>query len=149
MLELLPSAEGSAIEAGGQSLYLTEGECAFDLSAFQSLVESLGLADNPRSLVINPPSPAELSAQFPALRQAVIVPLSDRQKLFGWFGAFDHRSGGEFGTPEASLLGSVTAQSLPFMPATRSFIASKRSSSRVIVRAHIGHRCQRRIYLRP
>jgi HD superfamily phosphohydrolase YqeK len=108
VLEMLTSADLSP-QDGGRSIFLTEGACPFDLAEFHSLVTTLGLAANPHPLVINPPASDELSDRFPALRQAVIVPLSDGQNLFGWLGAFGHRSEGEFGSPEASLLGSVSA----------------------------------------
>jgi HD-GYP domain-containing protein (c-di-GMP phosphodiesterase class II) len=109
VLELSTVHERSSKEGCGQSLFLIEGARLFDLAEFQSLVKSLGLSDEPRSVVINLPLSAELHDRFPALRQAVVVPLSDGQRVFGWLGAFNHRSQGEFGSPEASLLGSVSA----------------------------------------
>ncbi len=109
VLELLISRQRSEQEGCGQSLFLTEGARLFELRDFQSLINTLGLNDDPRSIVINLPSSGELQDRFPALQQAVIVPLSDGQKLFGWLAAVNHRSGSEFGSPEASLLGSVSA----------------------------------------
>lgn len=111
VLELVPGAglDDSRSPTRGQSTFLTRGECAFDSVRFQDLLGALGLSAEPRSLVINSPSSVELRGRFPSLRQAVLVPLSDKQNLFGWIGAFGHRNGGEFGSPEVNLLGSVSA----------------------------------------
>ncbi len=109
VLELSTQRERSTQAENGQSLFLAEGTPALGLTEFQALINVLGLNDDPRSIVINLPSSGELQDRFPALQQAVVVPLSDGQKLFGWLGAINHQSGGEFGSPEASLLGSVSA----------------------------------------
>jgi putative nucleotidyltransferase with HDIG domain len=111
VLELLPvaGADGSPQRGRSESVFLTHGDCPFNAATFRAIIDELGLADDARTLVINSPSSTELRERFPAVRQAVIVPLTDKQNLFGWLGAFGHRSGGEFGSPEANLLGSVSA----------------------------------------
>jgi HD-GYP domain-containing protein (c-di-GMP phosphodiesterase class II) len=43
----------------------------------------------------------------PEVRQMVVAALAEGENLFGWLAAFEHVSDGEFGTDEASLLGSV------------------------------------------
>jgi putative nucleotidyltransferase with HDIG domain len=110
-LELFPvsGASGSPQPGQNESAFLTHGDCPFDAAEFRAVIDELGLDSNARALVINSPSSSELRDRFPHLRQAVLVPLFDGQHLFGWLGAFGHRSGGEFGSPEANLLGSVSA----------------------------------------
>jgi HD-GYP domain-containing protein (c-di-GMP phosphodiesterase class II) len=109
-LALIPSdgADGST-QSRSRSVFLTHGSGSVGETLFQSLIDELGLAAEQRSIVINSPSSTDLRFRFPSIRQAVIVPLTDKQRLVGWLGAFGHRNGGEFGSPEASLLGSVAA----------------------------------------
>jgi putative nucleotidyltransferase with HDIG domain len=111
VLELLPvsGADGSSQRGRSEAVFLTHGDCPFNATTFRAIIDELGLATDARSLVINSPSSTELRGRFPAIRQAVLVPLTDKQNLFGWLGAFGHRGGGEFGSPEANLLGSVSA----------------------------------------
>ena len=111
VLELLPvvGADGSPQRGRSEAVFLTHGDCPFNATTFRAIIDELGLATDARSLVINSPSSTELRGRFPAIRQAVLVPLTDKQNLFGWLGAFGHRGGGEFGSPEANLLGSVSA----------------------------------------
>ncbi|MBW3600027.1 MAG: HD-GYP domain-containing protein, partial [Planctomycetes bacterium] len=65
----------------------------------------------PRSspLVANRNVTSQAGWRFPALREVIITPLSEGERLFGWFAAVNHREGAEFGTVEASLLSSVSA----------------------------------------
>ena len=46
---------------------------------------------------------------WPDVRELVVVPLAEGDRSFGWLLAFNHVSGGEFGTVEASMLSSVGA----------------------------------------
>ncbi|HEV3416542.1 MAG TPA: HD-GYP domain-containing protein [Pirellulales bacterium] len=105
----VPGASGSPQPGRSESNFLTLGDCPFDAAGFRALIDELGLDSDARALVINSPSSSELRDHFPRMRQAVLVPLFDGQHLFGWLGAFGHRNGGEFGSPEANLLGSVSA----------------------------------------
>ncbi|HEV2969790.1 MAG TPA: HD-GYP domain-containing protein [Pirellulales bacterium] len=110
-IELFPvrGANGSPQSGRSESIFLTRGDCPFGAAGFRAVIDELGLDSDARALVINSPSSFELRDRFPQMRQAVLVPLFDGQHLFGWLGAFDHRNGGEFGSPEANLLGSVSA----------------------------------------
>ncbi len=110
VLTLVPAAgtDGSG-QGCSRSIYLTHGDCGMSDTMFLSLIDELGLAADQRSIVINSPHSSDLRFRFPAIRQAVIVPLTDKQRLVGWLGALGHRNRGEFGSPEANLLGSVAA----------------------------------------
>ena len=110
-LELLPvvSADGTPQPGRNEPIFFTHGNCPFGAAEFRTLIDDLGLDADARALVINSPASDKLQQALPGTRQAVLVPLSDGQKLFGWLGAFGHRSDGEFGSPEANLLGSVSA----------------------------------------
>jgi putative nucleotidyltransferase with HDIG domain len=44
---------------------------------------------------------------FPDIRQLVVVPMSEGERVFGWLAIFNHRHDREFGTVEASLLNSI------------------------------------------
>jgi putative nucleotidyltransferase with HDIG domain len=110
-LRLFPPAEadGSLQRGRAGSTFLTHGNCPVDETQFTALVTRLGLDTNVRSLVINWPASARQLQDFPAVRQLILVPLTEGKNLFGWLAAFGHSGGGEFGSPEANLLASVAA----------------------------------------
>jgi HD superfamily phosphohydrolase YqeK/GAF domain-containing protein len=117
VLELLPRPQQDAdsVAAGSQnaasrtSKLLTFGNCPLDRFQFARLLEQLDLIDNVRPMVINPSRRAGGEATLDGVRQAVIVPLTEGENLFGWLAALNHEAGGEFGSSEASLLSSVAA----------------------------------------
>jgi HD-GYP domain-containing protein (c-di-GMP phosphodiesterase class II) len=109
-LTLIPAdGAGGSTQGRIRTVFLTHGTGGVGETMFQSLIDELGLAADQRSIVINSPASTDLRFRFPSIREAVIVPLTDKQRLVGWLGAFGHRNGGEFGSPEANLLGSVAA----------------------------------------
>ena len=111
-IQLLPVAdEEEQLTHHGrtESVLLSFGRCPVDDQQFSRLVEHLDLRASNRPVVINPPVTRDTSWQFPQVRQMIAVSLAEGENLFGWLAAFNHVSGGEFGTVEASLLSSVGA----------------------------------------
>ncbi|HEV3340908.1 MAG TPA: HD domain-containing phosphohydrolase [Pirellulales bacterium] len=108
-LQLIPSAEADSVVAGSrlQPLLLTLGPCALTADDCTSLVEELELQPGSRPVVVNHVPQESFGWRFPDIRELVIVPVAEGERLFGWLAIFNHSQGGEFGTAEASLLGSV------------------------------------------
>jgi HD-GYP domain-containing protein (c-di-GMP phosphodiesterase class II) len=108
---------------GPETLLLARGQCPLDNEQFTRLMEYLVTAHQPPGraprpawsaqagppLVINRGMTQYDDWPFPQAPQMIVVPLAEEQKLFGWLAAFDHVSGGDFGSQEASLLSSVAA----------------------------------------
>ena len=117
-----------------EQLFLAHGKsCAdsppVDAEQLLRLVEHLGLNSSSRPFVANPPVTDGDDWPCPRIRQTVIVPLAEGGNVFGWLAAVNHVAAkqtaveetatgnsdagevgkGEFGTVEASLLGSVGA----------------------------------------
>lgn len=90
-----------------EELLMTRGECPLDAADLKALVRHLGLHVRSRPLVANPPVTTAPSWPMPAVRELIVVPLSEGDNLFGWLALVNHRSGGEFGTIEANLIHSV------------------------------------------
>ncbi len=90
-------------------IFLQNGRPLVDAADFVRLTEILDLGHQPRPVVINSQRRKDLQWPLPDVRQAVIVPLIESDRLFGWLGAFNHCSDGEFGSTEANLLSSVAA----------------------------------------
>ena len=111
-IQLVPVAEEDESltqQARTEPVLLTFGQCELDTGQFDRLIEHLGLHDANRPAVVNRPATDEDSWPYPEIRQMVAVPLVEGQNLFGWLAAFNHVEDEEFGTVEASLLGSVGA----------------------------------------
>jgi HD-GYP domain-containing protein (c-di-GMP phosphodiesterase class II) len=118
--ELLP-AEGLAIQRvsyyGGESRrrLLVEGDCPLNNDEFSALIEFLGLNASRRAVVVNRSVTRQSCWPQPAVREVIALPLYEGETFFGWLAAFNHKRGGqfgsgsEFGSVEASLLGSVSA----------------------------------------
>ncbi|HTQ37694.1 MAG TPA: HD domain-containing phosphohydrolase [Pirellulales bacterium] len=109
VLELLPCTEGEGEAAANnsrQSTYLQFGHSAIDRYQFCRMIEHLDLVDQKCPQVINADS---RGANWPltAIQQAVIVPLTEGENLFGWLAAFNEVQKSEFGSSEISLLSSV------------------------------------------
>jgi putative nucleotidyltransferase with HDIG domain len=111
MIQLTNSRSISSIEDGtpGAPVLLTHGTCVLDSAELLRIVDHFGLAAGARPLIVNRSPSSHDDWQWPAVRQLVIVPLSEGTNCFGWLVAVNHSSGGEFGTVEASLLNSVGA----------------------------------------
>ncbi|NQT16114.1 MAG: HD-GYP domain-containing protein, partial [Planctomycetes bacterium] len=88
---------------------LSLGQCPVDNEEFSRLVDLLGLRSGNRPTVLNPRVTGDASWPFPAVRELIAAPMAEGENLFGWLAAFNHVSGEEFGTVEASLLSSVAA----------------------------------------
>lgn len=108
-IELLPTdnAEESTVGVAAEPQLLTYGECPVDLDGMQRLIEHLQLGATSVPVVANPPVSEKSDWPNANLRELVIVPLAEGEKLFGWLAAFNHTSGQQFGTVEANLLNSV------------------------------------------
>jgi putative nucleotidyltransferase with HDIG domain len=111
LVYLTPVEEADALVNPGRSapLFLVQGEPPLAGPELLPLLESLGLVRRPRPLILNPATTAADGWAWPAVRQAVLVPLCEGENTFGWLAALNHREGAEFGSVEASLLASVAA----------------------------------------
>jgi putative nucleotidyltransferase with HDIG domain len=114
LLQLVPpqsQADEAASRSVHESAFLKFGQCPVDRFHFSQLLGRLDLNDHPRPVVINPASRGEEYADWPfaGVRQAVVVPLTEGENLFGWLATFNHDENHEFGSSEASLLSSVAA----------------------------------------
>jgi GAF domain-containing protein len=94
---------------GLATVLLARGQCPLDNEQFTRLLDYLVPAHRPPGspLVINRGMTQCDDWPFPQAPQMIVVPLAEGEKLFGWLAAFDHVSGGDFGSQEASLLSSV------------------------------------------
>lgn len=96
-----------------EPVLLTHGACPLGVEGFSRLVAELGLNVANRPLVVNRAKHDMSQWGVPEIRQLVIVPVAEGERLFGWLAAFNHTrdgqfgSAGEFGSAEASLLSSV------------------------------------------
>lgn len=114
-LQFTPHAERDLLTPGSRTepVLLTYGDCPLDVAGFSRLVAELGLNVSNRPLVVNRSRHDASKWGVPNIRQLVIVPVAEGERLFGWLAAFNHTrdgefgSAGEFGTAEASLLSSV------------------------------------------
>lgn len=123
MIEVVP-AQGLAIQLSPSSsddvdpvtqstrtapVLLTFGECPTDAEQFNRLIDHLDLSADQQPKVVNRNVTDQKDWPFPEIDQAIIVPLTEGENLFGYLAAFNHVEDQEFGTVEASLLGSVGA----------------------------------------
>jgi hypothetical protein len=88
---------------------LTAGDCLLDNQRFDELIAHLGLDAGCGPFVANADITGQPEWPFPEVRQLILVPLAETEKLFGWLALINHVDGDEFGSIEASLLGSVGA----------------------------------------
>jgi len=107
MLPVVSKEEALQQQVRSEETLLTRGDCPIDAAELKSLVGYLGLHVHSRPLVANPPVTQKAQWPVPAVRQLVVVPLSEGDNLFGWLALINHREGGEFGTVEANLINSV------------------------------------------
>ena len=108
-LQLIPTADADPLATGSRSqpVLLTFGDCDLTVDDFTSLVEELALKSSSRPVVVNHVEQEDFGWRFAGVRQLVIVPVAEGERLFGWLAVFNHSSANEFGTAEASLLSSV------------------------------------------
>ncbi len=107
-LKTSTSEELSPDQPQGPQL-LTAGVCPVDTSGFDELGRFVELNAGSGPVVLNAGVTGQADWQFPEIRELIVVPLVQGDNLFGWMSAFNHTEAGEFGTVEASLMGSVGA----------------------------------------
>jgi GAF domain-containing protein len=110
-IQLLPVAKEGQItyRARTKSVLLTAGQCPVDNDQFSKLIEALNLEAGCGPLVANRAVTESITWDFPAVRELIVVPMTEGERVFGWLAVLNHAAGGEFGTIEASLLNSVAA----------------------------------------
>jgi putative nucleotidyltransferase with HDIG domain len=92
-----------------EAVLLTSGRCPIDVRQFGRLIDHVGLDRSSHPLVANRGRTAQGAWPCSEVRQMVAVPLTEGDNLFGYLAAINHVDDAEFGTVEASLLGSVGA----------------------------------------
>jgi putative nucleotidyltransferase with HDIG domain len=110
-IQLLPVAQEGQItyKARTKSVLYTAGQCPLDNRQFTRLIETQHLEAGGGPLVVNESVTQAPDWQFPTVRQLVVVPMAEGERVLGWLAIFNHASGAEFGTVEASLLNSIGA----------------------------------------
>jgi HD-GYP domain-containing protein (c-di-GMP phosphodiesterase class II) len=110
-IQLLPVAKEGQItyKARTQSVLYTSGQCPLDNHEFTRLVEALHLEAGCGPLVANHPVTQAKGWMFPTVRQLIVVPMAEGDRVLGWLAVFNHTDDKEFGTVEASLLNSLGA----------------------------------------
>jgi hypothetical protein len=113
LAEVLP-AEMLAIQLNGadgrdKPMLLTHGMCPVSREELAQIVEGFEPAPGKRPQIVNRSHTEKDAWAWPAVREPIVVSLSEGSQGFGWLVAVNHRGGGEFGTVEASLLSSVAA----------------------------------------
>ena len=109
MSGLIP-ADGNIIwleERKRGTQFLLDGEVPFDEAGMLDLVGRFESHDWTRPLVKNHMEGTPLGADFPGIRNFVIVPIAEGMFRSGWIVNYNIEEGREFGTVEASLLNSI------------------------------------------
>ena len=110
-LQLLPVAkEGqNTYKARTHSVLFSAGDCPLDDREFSRLIDTLQLQPTGGPRVVNRRFTEIDGWPFPDVRQLVVVPLPEGERVFGWLAIVNHNDDAEFGTVEASLLNSIGA----------------------------------------
>ena len=108
-LQLIGSGPSDPLATASRTepVLLTFGNCELTVEDFSLLIRELGLQATTRPVVVNHVQSEAFGQWFPGMRQFVIVPIAEGERLFGWLAVINHSFGHEFGTAEASLLSSV------------------------------------------
>lgn len=108
-LQLIGSEQADPLATGTRTepVLLRFGNCELTADDFSLLIRELGLQATTRPVVVNHVQDESFGPWFPGMRQFVIVPVAEGERLFGWLAVINHSVGHEFGTAEASLLSSV------------------------------------------
>jgi putative nucleotidyltransferase with HDIG domain len=112
VLQLAPGSGGEeslAHVAGSQPVLLTCGECPIGGAEFAELMAYLVPNGQRQPMMIHRSVTAQPDWPCPQIHEMIAVPLYDSGHAFGWVAALNHADGGEFGSADASLLGSVAA----------------------------------------
>jgi HD-GYP domain-containing protein (c-di-GMP phosphodiesterase class II) len=107
-LPLGKAGEQLTLQTRTSPVLLTAG-APLDAQRLVALFQHVEQTAGHQPLVVNPPVTERSDWAFPEVRQLIGVPLAESDNLFGWLVALNHIDGGQFGTVEASLLGSVGA----------------------------------------
>jgi putative nucleotidyltransferase with HDIG domain len=110
-IQLLPVAKEGQItyRARTKSLLLTAGQCPVSDEEFSLLLQTLNLEGACGPLVANRAVTDSVTWPLPKVRELIVVPMTEGDRVFGWLAIINHATGGEFGTIEASLLNSIGA----------------------------------------
>ncbi len=108
-VQFLASAPEAQLEGRREAKLIAHGPCPITSDEMSAIVEYFEVAPHQRPLVVNRVMTDQPAWPWPEVRELVLVPLCEGDRLFGWLAAFNHNLGGEFGTVEASLLSSVGA----------------------------------------
>jgi hypothetical protein len=110
-IQLLPVAKEGQItyKARTHSVLFTSGDCPVSDREFTRLIDSLNLQPTGGPRVVNRRFTASDGWPFPDVRQLVVVPMPEGDRVFGWLAILNHNEDAEFGTVEASLLNSIGA----------------------------------------
>lgn len=110
---LTPTKSASHLdgEERRQPRMLTEGPCPLDAQRLMRLV--VHFATNERHaqgpLIVHGEALAAAGELAHGLHDWICIPLCEGENVFGYLAACNHSEGGQFGSVEASLLGSVAA----------------------------------------
>lgn len=88
---------------------ITRGNYPLSQDELLEILAKLGDKVEQRPLVINRAISETQDWRWPAVRQLVVVPLKDQDRILGWLVACNHSYQAEFGTVEGILLSSVAA----------------------------------------
>jgi hypothetical protein len=105
LVRLASPAAGGA----GQPCQMCAGHCPLDYDELTALIDELQPATAGQVLLASRRPDATPLWSAPWVRDLILVPLSTRDVCSGWMLALNHRSGGEFGSVEAGLLGTVAS----------------------------------------
>jgi len=110
-IQLLPVTQegGSTYRSRTQPVFLRAGQCPVDNEQFSQLVQRLQKHSSGGPIVVNQHVTSSPDWPLPTVRQAILAPLTEGQRVFGWLAAINHVEDAEFGTVEASLISSVGA----------------------------------------
>jgi len=101
--------ESASYEGRTEPVMISCGEQPLDETQFDALIADLELGPRSRPFVFNEQMSGRPDWVADGLHQLIIVPLAEGDNLFGYLVAVNHIDGAEFGTPEASLMSSVSA----------------------------------------
>lgn len=110
-IQLLPVAKEGQItyKARTKSALYATNDCPVDNDEFTQLIEKLNLEAGCGPLVANRAVTDNADWPFPKVRELIIVPMTEGNRVLGWISVLNHTGGGEFGTVEASLVNSIGA----------------------------------------
>ena len=110
-IQYLPvdGADSAVADGRPNTMLISSGEWPLNDETFSELTRTLSAQHNSATVVANERITGQPTWQFAEVGQLVLVPLSEGDNTFGWLAAVNHVDGGEFGTIESSLLGSVAA----------------------------------------